>query len=109
LGDRLSPNRRKEGLSVVDTTINEALIMTKMTRDRLASLRQLRSQVSVKETFFGTKERLVEPQYDVRAVDAKIVELENFIYMTEAAIKASNARTKIQVTHEMGDLLSPLK
>jgi len=94
---------------VVDTTINEALIMTKMTRDRLASLRQLRSQVSVKETFFGTKERLVEPQYDVRAVDAKIVELENFIYMTEAAIKASNARTKIQVTHEMGDLLSPLK
>lgn len=94
---------------MVDTTINEALIMTKMARDRLASLRQLRSQVSVKETFFGTKEKLVEPQYDVRAVDAKIVELENFIYMTEAAIKASNAKTRIQVTHEMGDLLSPLK
>jgi hypothetical protein len=94
---------------MVDTTINEALIMIKTTKDRLASLRQLRSQVSVKETFFGTKERLVEPQYDVRAVDAKVVQLENFIYTTEAAIKASNARTKVQVTNEMGELLSPLE
>ncbi len=94
---------------MIEKTINEALIMMKTAKDRLASLRQLRNQVSVKETFFGTREKLVEPQYDVRAVDSKVVELENFIYITEAAIKASNAKTMIQVTHEMGELLSPLK
>jgi hypothetical protein len=94
---------------MTDKTINEALIMMKTAKERLASLRHLRNQVSVKETFFSAKEKMVEPIYDVRAVDEKIVQLENFVYMTEAAIKASNAKTTIHVTHEMGELLSPLK
>ena len=92
-----------------EKTINEALIMIKSIRERLGSLRQLRNHVAVKETYFGTKEKLVEPTYDVRKVDLKIVQLENFLYEADAAIKASNARTMVELRYELGDLLSPLE
>ena len=92
-------------------TINEALVLSKIVRERMADLKQLRSQLSVKERFLlrGSDEKITEPQYDVKAVDQKITSLQNFLYRTDARIKQSNAATKISLDTDVNALLEPLK
>jgi hypothetical protein len=92
-------------------TINEALVLTKIVRERMADLKGLRSQLSVKERFFlrGSDEKITEPQYDVKAVDQKITTLQNFLYRVDARIKQSNAVNKIEVDTNVEALLEPLK
>lgn len=92
-------------------TINEALVLTKIVRERMSDLKQLRSQLSVKERFFlhGSDEKITEPQYDVKAVDQKITTLQNFLYRVDARIKQSNAANKIEIDTNVESLLEPLK
>lgn len=92
-------------------TINEALVLTKVVRERMNDLRGLRNEVSKKESYLYSKDekRIVEPQYDVKAVDRKIVELETFLLKTEMAIKRSNAVTDIDVAMDAGKLLEPIQ
>lgn len=90
-------------------TINEVLSLCKMVRSRVSSLESLRDKVSTKETFFGTKEKVVAPQYDCKLVDQKITQLQLFLYQMDAKVKQSNAVTKIPVDVDMADLLAPLK
>jgi hypothetical protein len=94
-------------------TINKLLSLMKIVRERVNELRSLRSQVAVKEKYLYTRledkemSRVQEPQYDVKAVDQKITILENFLYLADSEIKASNARTEINVEIP-SDLLNPL-
>jgi hypothetical protein len=92
-------------------TINEALVLVKIVRERMSDLKQLRSQLSVKERFFlrGSDEKITEPQYDVKTVDQKITTLQNFLYRVDARIKQSNATNKIQIDTNVEALLEPLK
>lgn len=91
-------------------TVNEALVLAKIVRERMTDLKQLRSQLSVKERFLlRSDEKITEPQYDVKAVDQKITSLQNFLYRTDARIKQSNATTKIKLDTDVEALLEPLK
>ena len=89
-------------------TVNEVMCLQKAVRERLAELQQLRNQVSVTETYYGTKDRVVAPNYDVKVVDKKIVELRNFLLDIDSKIKQSNAVTKLEVEFDINELLSPL-
>lgn len=89
-------------------TINEALSLAKVVRERVGSLRKMREQVSVKEHYFSSTEKQVDPTYDVRAVDAKITELELFLFQIDSKIKQSNATTQIDVQADPATLLAPL-
>ena len=92
-------------------TINELLVLMKVIRERLNELKSLRNQVSTKEHYmYGeTSKKIVEPQYDVKLVDKKITELENFLYLADSSIKASNAVTKVNLTVDVDSLLKPLE
>ena len=90
-------------------TINEVFVAMKVVRERITDLKALRGQIAVKETFFGAKEKTNEPLYDVKKVDKKIVELQNWLNVTDAKIKMSNAITQVDVELNMDDLLSPLE
>jgi len=96
-------------------TINEAMALEKIVRERLSELRDLRSKVAVKsEThWFGRepssdKKESIEPQFDVKTVDKKVVQLENFLFKISASIKQANARTDIGFEANVDELLAPL-
>lgn len=76
-------------------TINEAIQLMAQVKGRLNKLVELRKECGTKTSWSGTPERVVEPAYDVKKVDAKVSFLENWIWKVEARIKAVNARTEI--------------
>lgn len=94
-------------------SINQILSLSKIIRERLNELRQLRSGLATKErTFYGEEEQKrkeIEPQYDMKAVDRKVVELENFLFLADSAVKTSNAITKLDLNVDVNMLLEPLK
>jgi hypothetical protein len=93
-------------------TVNEVMALMKAVRERVSALKALRTQTAVRERWsIGTEnERTVEPQYDVKKVDKKVMELENFLYKADAAVKQSNAHTKCPLEGVDPDaLLAPLE
>lgn len=92
-------------------TVNEVLILMKAIRARLNELQSLRSQVSTRDThFYGDQSKNIkEPQYDVKLVDKKIVELANFLLLADSAIKNSNAVTHVSIDINIDSLLKPLE
>lgn len=91
-------------------SINQLLSLMRVVRERLVKLRELRSEVSTRDTWMGKTEKIIEPQYSVIEVDKKIVELELFLYQADAAIKQSNAITKIEgLEPDVEKLLAPLQ
>ena len=90
-------------------SINECLVLQKSVRERVNELKNLRSQVSTKERYFGEKEKTVEPLYDVLKVDKKITQLEMWLFKADAAVKQSNATTEISVEANVDVLLAPLE
>lgn len=91
-------------------TVNELLGLQRAARQRLSNLRHLQSRVSVTETLmFGTEEKKVfQPEYNVKEVDRKIVELERFLYESDAKVKASNAVTEVDIEVDVDRLLSSI-
>ncbi len=95
-------------------TVNEAMVLIKALRERIGDLKQIRLSVTVKSKtrrIYGTEtsEEDNEPQYDAKAVDKKITELQNFLFLADAKIKQSNARTEIDLDADVGNLLAPLE
>ena len=94
-------------------TVNEAISLQKAVRGRVQELKTLRSEVSAsKETnWYGERDKTekVEPQFDVKVVDSKIVEIELFLYKIDAAIKQSNAATQLSIEADLSSLLAPLQ
>jgi ATP:corrinoid adenosyltransferase len=89
-------------------TINEAMVLMKALRGRLAELSSLRSEVSTKTRYFGQAEKSVEPQYDVVVVDEYCVAIENALRRIDTAIKVSNAATHIDVVLDLDKLMAAL-
>lgn len=95
-------------------TINSAIALEQALKGRVSELKTLRSEVSKTETrtfFDGPKsETKIEPQFDVKKVDTKIVELSNMLFKLNAAIKEANARTVIDgLDVDVDKLLEPLQ
>ena len=96
-------------------TINQALSFLKILKQRKAELENLRSQVSTSRTdsYFGDnydkkRDSVVTPQFDVKLVDRKVVELANAIYLIDSSIKQANATTKVDLEIDRDKLLEPL-
>lgn len=95
-------------------TVNEAMVLIKTVRERMQDLKQIRLSVTVKTKTrrnYGNEstEEDNEPQYDAKAVDRKVTELQNFIFLADAKIKQANARTEIDLDTDVGNLLAPLE
>jgi len=90
-------------------TINECLVLQKAIRGRLNSLRSLRDHCSIKETFFRDTKTIKEPLYEAKKLDKKIVELEAFLFRSEALIKKSNAITEIEIEFDLEKLLESIE
>ena len=91
-----------------DLTINECLCLMKAVRQRMSELSNLRAQVALTTTYYGEKDKVVTPNYDVKAVDKKITELQNFLYVADAKIKSLNARKVVDLEVDADVLLEPL-
>lgn len=92
-------------------TVNELMALMKTVRERVSSLKTLRQQVAVKERTSwrdSSEEKSVEPQYDIKAVDNKIMKLENFLFRADSKIKTANARTVVELEVDVDELLEPL-
>jgi len=90
-------------------SINELLVLMRRIKERIKKLEELKGSVSTKEYYTrGDSEKRVEPQYDLKSLDKKVMELENFLFKADAAIKQSNAVTKIPIDVNVDALLAPL-
>lgn len=95
-------------------TINQALVLGKTIKERINELRSLRNSSLTRVIYFDTvdsskEKRVEEPQYDPKKVDRKCVELENFIFAMDSAIKQANAQTIVDIDGDVKTLLSPLE
>ena len=90
-------------------TVNELMVLMKSIRDRLAGLRAMRSQVSTTDRWLGDAQKIIEPVYDVKKLDKKIVELENFLFRADSKIKTANAKTVVDLPVDVDKLLEPLE
>ena len=89
-------------------TINEALTLMKAVRKRIGSLEALRESVSNKTTYYSAQEKTVEPQYDVKTVDKKIMELEEILFSLDNSIKKANAVTEVDFDVESKTIFESL-
>ena len=87
--------------------ISEALVLLKTIQKRKNELLKLRDNVSNKEWYPDSK-KTIEPQYDVKEVDMKIVQLETMEYNIERRVKNANACTKIDFECDIKQILSPI-
>ncbi len=99
----------------MNLSINEAMVLQKAVKERANQLKSLRSEVAVKKMtdWFGArtesdKKETVEPQFDVKAVDKKITQLELFLFKLESQIKQKNATTYLEIEANVDELLAPL-
>ena|SRR4030042_5036782 len=94
-------------------TVNGAMSLMKTLRERVSSLKALSHQVSVltRSSWKASGEMAEEtiPQYDVKKVDAKIMELENILFKIDTAIKQKNAVTNLDIEIDVDELLKPLE
>lgn len=90
-------------------TVNEAMVLAKAIRGRYAELSSLRSSSINRETYFSEPKKVIEPTYDVKVLDRRCVELENFLLQVETKIKQSNAITTIEIDTDVKSLLTPLE
>ena len=96
---------------MAEITINEALVLQKAIRERLNELKTLRQSVANRESFLYSREekKVVEPQYDVKAVDRKMTELQLFLLKSDTAIKRSNAVATIRLDFDADKLLDSIQ
>lgn len=73
-------------------TINEWLVIKKVLAERKSDLKTIR-----------------EPQYDTKAIDRRVTEIQNAELAVDAAIKQSNAIQIISVNVDVEKLLSPME
>ena len=96
-------------------TISEALTWKKTLQARHAELVGLRNQNSAKETrYYGAnvdKERITEPTYDVKALDALVSGVAREMRLLDQAIKKANQVTTLdgylQDDAVLGELQAP--
>jgi hypothetical protein len=89
-------------------TVNELMVVMHTIRDRMHDLKELRLKVSTSDRYFGNVESTKEPEYDVKLVDRKITDLQNFIVKADMKIKMSNSITSIDMDVDVDGLLAPL-
>ena len=98
-------------------TINEAMVLQKTIRQRVSDLSSLRNANAVeRNTYYRIgndveekKREELKVQYDPKKLDAKIVELELFLFKVDTAIKRANAKAEVDIVADMDKLLAPIE
>ena len=96
----------------MQVTVNLLLCQQKIARERLNELKQLRNQVATTtRSYFQETKMETEQLYDVRKVDKQIIMLEKFLFLSDSAIKQSNAITQVEIPVEwsVDQLLAPIE
>ena len=93
----------------MEMTVNGGLSTLTILRERRGQLTQLREAVSTKTTYFSDANKVIEPQYDVKKVDAMISKINIAIMHLDQAIKAKNADTKLNVDLDLDSLLASIE
>ena len=88
-------------------TVNYLLAVEKSLRERLSQLNELKTQ-SARRSIFEDKSR-EEPTYDIKKVDAKIVQINKALFEINHKIKESNAKTTVDVELKYDELVAPLE
>jgi len=60
-------------------------------------------------TIFGEQKTTVEPMYDIKAVDKKIIEINKALFNIDKRIKESNAKTTIDIDLNFDKLMSEIE
>ena len=89
-------------------TVSYLLSMEKSLKSRLSQLKDLRTEVATRD-IWGDKDKIKEPQYDVKKVDAMITSINKALFEIDQKIKESNARTKIKVDIDYNKLMSEIE
>lgn len=97
-------------------TVNSAMVLLKMLKERLAELRNLRTSVATDRTTtmpWGDEGKRIEEikvKYDIKLLDKKVTEIEYACFKIDSSIKQSNAKTEIEMPGiDVEKLLSPLE
>ena len=89
-------------------TVSEALSTRQILLQRRNQLNELKKEVATRERWYGDKDHVKEPVYDVCEVDKKIVKINIALLGIDKKIKASNAVTNIDMEIDLNDLLSEI-
>ena len=89
----------------MNITINKALVLGKVVRERINDLKGLRSNVSTRRSIFGQPNEVTEPTYDIKDLDRRILKLQQIGFELEAAIKEQNNVVTINVSENISDEL----
>jgi hypothetical protein len=92
-------------------TLNKALALDKMLRERLNDIKRLRSESAlIRTTRFTSRdtEETITPTYDIKDLDIRAIQLQTALFEIDAGIKEANARTEIAIEANLPLLLSPL-
>jgi len=97
-------------------TISEAMVLQRTLKGRVHELQSLRNANAVgRNTYYmldsgrEQKREIVEPKYDPKVVDRKVVEIEAFLFKLDAGIKRANAVTDIGIGADVDKLLEPIE
>ena len=96
----------------MNLTINQAIAFKNQFQKRITDLTYLRTQSISQTSYFndeGKKIRETENQYDIKALDKKITELQNWMFKLDAEIKAVNAKTELSLDVPVDDLMAPIQ
>jgi len=96
-------------------TINEAIIMQKVVKERVNELVRIRDANLVEKNIWDilegkqTKREEHKIQYDPKVVDGKVTELEIFLFKLDSAIKQANAVATVNISADIDKLLESIK
>ena len=91
-------------------TINALLCMQKALKTRREQLNEVKNSSTSRTRYFdsGDVTRQDEPTYDIKAVDKKIVNINNALWKIDQKIKESNAKTTIEIDIDYDSLASEI-
>jgi hypothetical protein len=87
-------------------TLNKALTLGKVIRERINDLKGLRTQVATRKSWLGQPERgeLTEPTYDIKEMDKSILKLQKMAFELESLIKEQNNLVKVSFDYNEDDI-----
>lgn len=86
-------------------SVNKLLEMQKALKERRSQLEKLTVENSKSTRWYGSTEKLEEPQYDLNTLDEMVTAINNALFEISATLKESNATTKVDVAVDFNELM----
>ena len=100
----------KTGEKMSSYTVNGLLTIQKSLRTRLSQLNEVKNESTHRNIYrMAGQDKIEEPTYDIKKVDAKIVEINRALTNIDMKVKESNAITKVAIDLNLDSLTAPLE